>query len=143
MGLLVVVLTVLTVGIVLFVRTNLEGAGGATRMQLRQLVDTGAKARAKVLRLDPTGQVVNNITLQCLVQFQMQPLDGSPPFSVHKTMMVSRMALPRAGDVWPAWYDRSDRSVFTVGMPDGSSVEQIPVYREFGIKHPLDNAATA
>ena len=82
-GFLVVLVTVLTIGIVLFVRSNLEGAVGATRMQLRQLVDTGGKARAKVLRLDPTGQVVNNITLQCVVQFQMQPLDGSPPFSVN------------------------------------------------------------
>lgn len=52
--------------------------------------------------------------------------------------MNGRDAVPRAGDQCPAWYDRTDRSVFSVGMPDRSSIEQVPLYREFGIRHPLD-----
>jgi hypothetical protein len=53
-------------------------------------------------------------------------------------MMINQTAMPRVGDVWPCWYNPADPSEFAVGMPDGASQEQIPVFREFGIPHPLD-----
>ena len=46
--------------------------------------------------------------------------------------------MPRVGDVWPSWYSPTDPNMFAVGMPDGASPEQIPLFREFGIPHPLD-----
>jgi hypothetical protein len=49
--------------------------------------------------------------------------------------------MPRVGDVWPAWIDPADPGVFAVAMPNGSSPEQVALFREFGIPHPLDGAA--
>ena len=40
--------------------------------------------------------------------------------------------------MWPSWYSPTDPNLFAVGMPDGASPEQIPLFREFGIPHPLD-----
>jgi hypothetical protein len=140
---LFVLCVALPIGIVLFVRGALFGNTKANAAQAQHLVATGRKARATILRVDPTGVVVNHINLQCLVQFQMTPLDGGPPFAAQKKMMISQTAMPRVGDVWPAWFDAADLTQFAVGMPDGASMEQIPIFREFGIKHPLDSAPDA
>jgi hypothetical protein len=133
----------LPIAIILFVRGALFGNTKAKAARAQELVATGRKARATVLRVDPTGVVVNHINLQCILQFQMAPLDGSPPFAAQKKMMVSQTAMPRVGDVWPAWYDAADLTQFAVGMPDGASMEQIPIFREFGIRHPLDTGSDA
>jgi len=139
---IVLVAVILPIGIFLFVQHNLFGNSKAKQAQAQQLMQTGSKARATILRVDPTGVIVNHINLQCIVQFQMEPLTGGAPFAAAKKMMINQTAMPRVGDVWPAWYDATDPDQFTVGMPDGASAEQIPVFREFGIKHPLDAAST-
>jgi hypothetical protein len=73
-----------------------------------------------------------------VVDFQLEPLAGAPPFMAQKKMMINQTQMPRVGDVWPSWYDAADPTQFVVGMPDGASPEQIPIFREFGIPHPLD-----
>jgi hypothetical protein len=82
--------------------------------------------------------IVNEINIQCLVDFQLTPLSGAAPFQGQKKMMINQTAMPRVGDVWPCWYDAVDPTQFAVGMPDGLSQEQVAVFREFGIPHPLD-----
>ncbi len=106
----------------------------------QQLYATGRKARAMVTNVQSTGLIINHLNVQCDVSFQMTPLDGSPPFTGQKRMTINQTEMPRVGDVWPAWIDRSDPSVFAVGKPDGASTEQIPLFREFGIPHPLDSS---
>ncbi len=138
---IILISVVLPVAIIVFVRGALFGNTKGNRARAQELMSTGSKARAMILRVDPTGVIVNHINLQCIVQFQMEPLDGSPPFQAQQKTMINQTAMPRVGDVWPAWYDPSDLTSFTVGMPDGASPDQIPLFREFGIKHPLDTSA--
>ena len=114
------------------------GVSPEKQAQAQNLVATGSKARAKILRIEPTGMIVNHINIQCLVDFQMEPIRGGAPFNGQKKMMINQTQMPRVGDVWPCWYDAADPTQFAVGMPDGASPDQIPVFREFGIPHPLD-----
>jgi hypothetical protein len=138
---IILISVVLPVAIIVFVRAALFGNTRGNRARAQELMSTGNKARAMILRVDPTGVIVNHINLQCIVQFQMEPLDGSPSFQAQQKTMINQTAMPRVGDVWPAWYDPSDLTCFSVGMPDGASPDQIPLFREFGIRHPLDTSA--
>ncbi len=132
--------------ITVLVLKNVRSAFGMSpekQAQAQNLVATGSKARAMILQVQPTGMVVNMINIQCLVDFQLTPLAGGAPFNGQKKMMINQTAMPRVGDVWPAWYNAANPSEFAVGMPDGASQEQIPVFREFGIPHPLDPSTGA
>jgi hypothetical protein len=117
---------------------NAFGMSPEKQAQAQNLVATGAKARAMILKVQPTGMIVNEINIQCLVDFQLTPLAGGAPFNGQKKMMINQTAMPRVGDVWPSWYNPANPTEFAVGMPDGLSQEQVAVFREFGIPHPLD-----
>ena len=138
----VIVPVLIAIGALLFVR-NATGGGKKKQEQAMNLAATGKKARAKILRIDPTGMVINNINIQCWVTFLLEPLDGSAAFQAQKKIVIPQTNMPRVGDMWPAWYDAADPNTFAVGMPDGASPEQIPLFREFGIPHPLDAASQA
>ena len=141
----ILIIVVLSVAIPLIITVvvlkNVRSAFGGSKedqAKAQNLVATGSKARAMVLQVQPTGMVVNMINIQCLVDFQLTPLVGGAPFNGQKKMMINQTAMPRVGDVWPCWYNAANPTEFAVGMPDGASPEQIPVFREFGIPHPLD-----
>ncbi len=142
---IVVVSIVVTLGFTFsvqhFVKRKLGGSK-ADHEKIARLQAEGAKARARVTGVKPTGLTLNNHHVQCLVHFQMEPLDGSPPFAAQKKMFFFETQFPRQGDAWPSWYDRADPSTFAVGVPDTLDAAQIPVYREFGIPHPLDTGAS-
>ncbi|MFK7916754.1 MAG: hypothetical protein AB8G14_01640 [Ilumatobacter sp.] len=104
-----------------------------------ELMRTGIKARAQIVGLTPTGTVVNEIYIRTVVRFEIQPLDGATKFDGEKKMLINQTTQPRIGDVWPCWFDRSDRSIFAVGQPAGDARDNIEVFREFGIPHPLDS----
>ena len=139
---IIIVLSVLLPLIITFVvLKNVRSAFGMSpekQAQAQNLVATGQKARAMILKVQPTGMIVNEINIQCLVDFQLTPLSGGAPFNGQKKMMINQTQMPRVGDVWPCWYNPANPTEFAVGMPDGASPEQIPVFREFGIPHPLD-----
>ncbi len=133
---------VVTLVIVLILRRAISGGMSRKKQQqAAELTVTGRKARATILRVEPTGMVVNNINLQCWVTFRLQPLDGGPISEGRKKMLINQTQMPRAGDVWPAWIDPGDPGTFAVGMPQGADPAQVPLFREFGIPHPLDGAA--
>lgn len=141
----ILIIVVLSVAIPLIITVVVlnhvrKAFGGSKEDQAKaqNLVATGSKARAMILRIQPTGMVVNMINIQCLVDFRLEPLLGGAPFNGQKKMMINQTQMPRVGDVWPCWYNPVDPTEFAVGMPDGASPEQIPVFREFGIPHPLD-----
>lgn len=131
---------IVTVVILFVVRNTMAGGGRKKREQAENLMATGRKARAKILRVDPTGMVVNTINIQCWVTFLLEPLDGGSAFQAQKKILINQTKMPRVGDVWPAWFSPTDPNLFAVGMPDGASPEQVPLFREFGIPHPLDQA---
>ena len=118
------------------------GRGGAGTSEREQAAATlqqnGRKARAKIVQVRPTGMIVNHINIKCEVTFLLEPLDGGPRTQVSKEMLINQTQMPRIGDVWPAWIDQADPSVVAVGQPNGASPDQIPLFREFGIPHPLD-----
>jgi hypothetical protein len=141
----ILIIVVLSVAIPLIITVvvlkNVRSAFGGSKenqAMAQNLVATGSKARAMILRIQPTGMVVNMINIQCLVDFQLEPLGGGAAFNGQKKMMINQTQMPRVGDVWPCWYNPADPTQFAVGMPDGASPDQIPVFREFGIPHPLD-----
>jgi hypothetical protein len=142
----ILVLTLVGVALVLvitFVSLRKAGAFGMSRakeVQAVQLMQTGRKARAMIMGVQPTGMVVNNINIQCVVRFRLDPLHGGMPFEGDKTMLISQTSMPRIGDVWPSWYDPTDPTQFAVGQPESINAEQIATFREFGIPHPLDRA---
>lgn len=138
---IIIVAVVVPLVITFVVLKNVRSAFGMSpekQAQAQNLVATGQKARAMILKVQPTGMIVNEINIQCLVDFQLTPLSGGAPFQGQKKMMINQTAMPRVGDVWPCWYDAVDPTLFAVGMPDGLSQEQVAVFREFGIPHPLD-----
>ncbi|MCC5951875.1 MAG: hypothetical protein JJU45_07230 [Acidimicrobiia bacterium] len=117
------------------------GPSKADVAKAQQLMATGAKARATVLAVHPTGTVVNHINIGCRVDFRLEPLDGSPAFNGSKDTFINQAQMPRMGDVWPAWYDRADPNAFMVAAPGPPTAEQLAVFREFGIAHPLEGMA--
>ena len=68
------------------------------RKRERRLEDAGVDASAQILAVQDTGMTVNNNPRIKLV-LSVAPQDGSAPFEVSKKQLVSRVAVPRAGDV--------------------------------------------
>jgi hypothetical protein len=140
----IIALTVGLMAIILifvFVILKKSGALGpskANRELAAQLLQTGHKGRAMILAIQPTGMVVNNINIKCRMQFWIEPLHGGAPFEGEKTSLISQTAMPRIGEVWPCWFDPMDHTKFAVGQPNAINAEQIALFREFGIPHPLD-----
>lgn len=116
------------------------GTSKSDQETIQRLMATGGKARATVTAAKPTGITVNNHHVQLALKFWMEPLDGPPGWEATKKVYLLQTQFPRLGDVWPAWYDRQDPTEFAVGAPSELSSEQIELYREFGIDHPMDNA---
>ena len=137
-----IVISVIVVVVVLMVfkKSGAFGPSKAKRELAAQLVATGEKGRAMVMSVQPTGVVVNNINVQCILKFRIEPLRGGQPFEGEKKSLISQVAMPRIGDVWPCWFNPSDHTQFAVGQPNEITPEQIALYREFGIPHPLDQA---
>jgi hypothetical protein len=135
-----VVFTVLVIVFVLamFKKSGAFGPSKAKREQAANLVATGHKGRALILSIQPTGTVVNNINIQCRIHFRIEPLQGGAPFDGEKTTLIPQTSMPRIGDIWPCWYDPMDRTQFAVGQANAITPDQIALFREFGIPHPLD-----
>jgi enamine deaminase RidA (YjgF/YER057c/UK114 family) len=138
-----VVVGVITVGLIWFIRRSMFGQSRAKQDQIARLQATGHKARAMILSVQPTGTIVNHIYLRSVVRFRLDPIDGAPSFETEKTIMLAQTNMPRVGDVWPAWFDPANPSESAVAQVNSLTSDQIPLYREFGIPHPLDNATAA
>ena len=139
-GVVTAVIVVASIGFAVYMirKSGALGPSKAKRELAAQLVQTGSKARAMILAIQPTGTVVNNINIQCHVRFRLDPLHGGMPFEGDKTMLIAQTSMPRIGDIWPSWYNPADVTQFAVGQPESINAEQIATFREFGIPHPLD-----
>src|SRR5205823_7193420 len=84
------------------------------RKRERRLEDAGVDASAQILAVQDTGMTVNNNPRIKLV-LSVAPQDGSAPFEVSKKQLVSRVAVPRAGDVLTVRYDPEDHDNFEIG----------------------------
>jgi len=140
-----IIIAVVTIGFIIasfvfarVVAKRMLGTSKGDAAKIEQLMATGSKARATLTAITPTGLTVNNFNVQVKVDFWLEPLDGSPPFEASKKIFCLKTQFPRQGDIWPSWFDRADHSSFVVGAPGKLDPQQIALYREFGIEHPLD-----
>ncbi|MEA2180550.1 MAG: hypothetical protein QOG77_3847 [Solirubrobacteraceae bacterium] len=89
-------------------------AGGAKVAQAQSLVATGARGVGTISSVADTGMTIND-NPRVNITMRIEPEDGSPAFDAQKTVTVSRVAIPRAGDRFPVWYDRNDPTKWAYG----------------------------
>ena len=105
------------VGVPLLIILLMLGAGraGASKIKRAQsLVETGARGVGTITEVRDTGITIND-NPRVGITMRVEPEDGSAPFDAEKTVTVSRVAIPRAGDRFPVWYDRADPSNWVYG----------------------------
>lgn len=139
-----IVIVASTIGFIIFSfwlarRLNSRLLGGSKEQQetAKRLFETGEKARATLLSIEPTGTILNEINIKCRVRFRLDPLSGAQSFEGEKSFFINQTQMPRVGDVWPAWYDISDQATFAVGQPNLGDPQSMAILEEFGIPHPL------
>ena len=85
--------------------------GKGKREKAQNLMANGAKGIGTVTNVQDTGVTMND-NPRVKMMFRIEPLDGSPAFDAQKTTTVSRVAIPRAGERYPCWYDPADPSTW-------------------------------
>lgn len=85
----------------------------------RRLEEAGVTAQAQVLSVQDTGMTVNN-NPRVKITLAVSPTDGSAPFEVSTKHTVSRVAIPRAGDVYMVRYDPEDHDNFAFEAGGGA-----------------------
>ncbi len=93
----------------------LGGAAGAAAQKREKLamslVERGAKGIGTITEVRDTGVTVNDDPRVEIVM-HVEPIDGSPAVERRKTVTVSRLSVPRVGERFPVWYDRSDAAAW-------------------------------
>lgn len=92
----------------------LRKAGAAKQEMAEQLMVTGTRAVGTIVEVRDTGMTIND-NPRVAIRMRVAPLDGSAPVERSKTVTVSRVAIPRAGDRFPVWYDRNDPEKWMYG----------------------------
>jgi hypothetical protein len=88
---------------------GLFGAG----KRKRRLQKAGVDAPAQILAVQDTGVTVNN-NPRVKLPMNVTPPDGGAPFQVSMKHLVSRVAVPRAGDAFMVRYDPEDHDNFAI-----------------------------
>jgi hypothetical protein len=89
---------------------------GWNTLEQSELVHAGSRAPGVVIEVKDTGTTVNNQP-RVRLRLRVQP-EGEPPFEVERKLLVSRLAIPRAGDRVEVAYDPDDRDRFTFRIAD-------------------------
>lgn len=94
--------------------------------QAEQLLQTGTKAIGTIVEVKDTGVTIND-NPRVDIRMRVAPLDGSPPVERHKRITASRVAIPRAGDRYPVWYDRNDPELwmFATDLDEASASAEV------------------
>jgi hypothetical protein len=92
--------------------------GGKKRKQ--RLDDAGVNAEAVLVAVSDTGVTVNN-NPRIKLTLQITAADGTGPFEVETKKTVSRVAIPRAGDMFAVRYDPEDHDNFELTGALGST----------------------
>ena len=89
---------------------------GWNTLEQSELVHAGSRAPGVVVEVKDTGTTVNNQP-RVRLRLRVQP-EGEPPFEVERKLLVSRLAIPRAGERVEVAYDPDDRDRFTFRVGD-------------------------
>jgi hypothetical protein len=81
----------------------------AAKKEQRQLdlLKTGRSGIGTVVRVKDTGITINDDP-QVEIVVRVEPTDGGAAIERRKLAVASRVAIPRAGDRYPVWYDPAD-----------------------------------
>lgn len=82
--------------------------------KVSKLVATGVRGIGTVTSVRDTGVTINDDP-RVEVTMRVEPVDGSAAVERTKTVVVSRVAIPRAGDRFPVWFDRKDPELWGYG----------------------------
>ena len=91
------------------------------REKAEKLLRGGVRAPAVVTAVEDTGMTVND-NPRVKLTFEIRP-EGGAPFSAEKTVVVSRVSIPRAGDTATAWYDPATPQDFMVSFDDPAKID--------------------
>ena len=102
----------------------LRRASAAKQVMAMELMRGGVKGIGTIVEVRDTGVTLNN-NPNVVIRMRIEPDDGSAPVERSKTVGVSRVAIPRAGDRFPAWFDRSDpdKWMFATDVEDSAPAE--------------------
>lgn len=102
-------------------RNRLIAAKTAMAMELMQ---GGAKGIGTVVEVRDTGVTINE-NPRVVIRMRIEPVDGSAAVERGKTVVAPRVAVPRLGERYPAWFDRADpdKWMFATKMEEGASAE--------------------
>jgi hypothetical protein len=89
--------------------------GRGKKAKAQNLMATGLRGVGIVTDVRDTGMTVND-NPRVKMTFRIEPLDGSAPFEARKTSTVPRVAIPRAGERYPVWYDAADPESWMYAM---------------------------
>jgi hypothetical protein len=90
---------------------------GNKKKKAANLMATGAKGIAVLTNVQDTGTTIND-NPRVKMTFRVEPLEGGQAFEAEKKATVSRVQIPRPGDRYPCWYDRSDPSSWAYATVD-------------------------
>jgi hypothetical protein len=98
----------------LFMGAVLRRAGAAKQAMAGELMRGGVKGIGTIVEVGDTGTTINN-NPRIVIRMRIEPLDGSAPVERSKKAIVSRVAVPRVGERYPAWFDRADPDKWMFG----------------------------
>lgn len=107
-----------------FLGLALRRAGAAKQIMAGELMQSGVKGIGTIVGVDDTGTTINE-NPRIVIRMRIEPLDGSAPVERSKKATVSRVAVPRVGERYPAWFDRADpdKWMFATDMEETAPAE--------------------
>jgi hypothetical protein len=86
----------------------------AKQAMAAELMRSGVKGIGTIVEVGDTGMTIND-NPRILIRMRIEPVDGTAPVERTKKVTVSRVAIPRAGERYPAWFDRMDAEKWMYG----------------------------
>ena len=99
----------------LVVGAILRPLAAARQAKAMQLIATGRQGVGTITEVRDTGITINN-NPRVEIVMRIDPAEGGPPLIRTKTATVSRVAVPKAGERFPVWYDPADPDDWVFGV---------------------------
>ena len=91
----------------LFGGAAMRRLGAAKQAMAMELMRSGTRGIGTIVDVQDTGVSINN-NPRIVIRMRIEPLGGGAAVERSKTVLVSRVAIPRAGERYPAFFDPAD-----------------------------------
>lgn len=120
----------------------MKGVKAATlkkQEQAKRLIETGSRGIGTVIEVNDTGVTINDDPRVEIV-VRIEPLGGGAGVERRKKSVVPRVAIPRVGDRYPAFYDPADASAWIMGtqMADDAPADIKDMFAKAGENRAAD-----